>query len=343
MNIDINEDILIDYLKGNLSIADRNVVECWYLESKENQKILEQLYFTLFVSDRLGVMDSIDVDKSLQEFKRRLRAKENASEENSVENIEESKVRKFHYSRYIAAAIFIGVLFAGGLTVERVMKKMAAPFIVMTNLGERAQVSLPDGTKVWLNACSMVEYKNSLFSNERNVTMNGEAYFEVKKDKDAPFIVNSNGMLTHVLGTKFNIRANKDERYVIATLLEGSILVTSSKLDEQGVKMKPDQQLKLDTKTGKCTLSDCSLTKDYIGWISGTLHFEQATLAEIALSLERYYNVHISFENDRIKQERFTCDFETNENIHQILSILELTDKLDYKIDKRNVLIFSKK
>lgn len=343
MNIEINEDILINYLNGNLSIADRNVVESWYIESKDNQKILEQLYFTLFVSDRLGAMNSIDVDKSLREFKRRLRAKENISEESIVDDIEESKARKFHYSRYVAAAIFIGVLFAGGLTVDRVMKKMAAPFIVMTNLGERAQVSLPDGTKVWLNACSRVEYKSSLFSNERNVTMDGEAYFEVKKDKNAPFIVNSNGILTHVLGTKFNIRANADEQYVIATLLEGSILVTSSQLDEQGVKMKPDQQLRLDTKTGKCTLKDCSLSEDYIGWISGTLHFEQATLGEIALSLERYYNVSILFKNERIKQERFTCDFETNENIHQILSILKLTDKFDYKIDKRNILIFSKK
>ena len=245
--------------------------------------------------------------------------------------------------KYVAsAAIFAGIVFAGGFTANRVMKKLSAPFMVMTNLGERARVVLPDGTKVWLNACSKVEYNTSFFSNDRNVKMAGEAYFEVAKDKDAPFVVNSNELLTHVLGTKFNIRANVDEQYVTATLLEGSILVTSSRIKGEGVKMKPDQQLRFDKRTGKCLLIDCSLSNDYIGWIDGVLHFEQATLGEIAVSLERYYNVNITFANEKIKQERFTCDFETNENIYQILSILRLTDKIDYKIEKRNIKIFAK-
>lgn len=338
MNIEINEELLISYLNGELIAEEKAIVESWYLDSKDNQKLLEQLYFTLFVSKSLGVMESIDVEKSLKEFKRRIREKEDAKEQ-----MDEQKVSRFNFGKYIAAAISIGVLFAGGFTVNKIMQKMSAPFVVMTNLGERAQVVLPDGTKVWLNACSKVEYTTSFFSNERNVIMDGEAYFEVKKDKHAPFIVNSRGITTHVLGTKFNIRANDDEDYVISTLLEGSILVTSSMNNLLGIKMKPDQQLRFDKKTGKCVLSDCSLSKEFIGWINGTLHFEQATLQEIAVSLERFYNVNITFENESIKQERFTCDFETNENIYQILSILKLTNKIDYKIEKRHVLIFSKK
>ena len=67
MNIEMSEEILVDYLKDKLNVADKSTVEAWYLESKDNQRLLEQLYFTLFVCDRLGVMESIDVDKSLQE------------------------------------------------------------------------------------------------------------------------------------------------------------------------------------------------------------------------------------------------------------------------------------
>jgi transmembrane sensor len=335
-NVEMNNELLIEYLNGNLNEVNQISVEKWYLASKENQKILDQLYFTIFVSERIGVMENIDVEESLREFKRRLKEKQNKS-------IKAEKTHhRLHFSKYVAAAVLAGVIIIGSYTATNIINKITAPFTVLTNIGERAQVLLPDGTKVWLNASSKIEYSTSIFSRTRNVKMNGEAYFEVKKDKSAPFIVNSNGMFTKVLGTKFNICANADEHFITETLLEGSTRITAPLMEKNSVEMKPYQQFRLDTNTGKTMLTDCSMAKEYIGWIDGKLHFEKATLFEIALTLERYYNVRIVFANNKIKQERFTCDFETKDNIYQILSILRKTHKFDYTTDKRNVRIFSK-
>lgn len=94
---------------------------------------------------------------------------------------------------------------------------------VVTQLGERSQVVLPDGTKVWLNSSSSVEYVAPFFSRQRRVKMEGEAYFEVEHDRRAPFVVSTNGLDIEVLGTRFNIRNDDNEHRVTTVLLEGAV------------------------------------------------------------------------------------------------------------------------
>lgn len=339
MGIEISDGLLIDYLKGNLSEDQRQAVTEWYEASPQNQKTLEQLYFTLFVSDRLAVMERINVEKSLKELKERIRAKENAQNQAVESRWKGAYLKK----AIIAAAVLVGVIFAGGNTLKHMISSMNQSFMVYTAQGERTKVILPDGTLVWLNACSQVKYSSSLFSSERKVEMEGEAYFEVKKDKHAPFVVNSCGVSTRVLGTKFNIRANKEEEEVVATLLEGSILIKAPEPKSQEAKMVPNQQMRVNKATGEMELVKVSDSSEAVWWMEGKLHFEKETFANMAAAFEKQYNVNIVFMDEKIKQERFTCDLETKDNIYQILSILRLTNKFDYEIKNRKILIYSMK
>jgi ferric-dicitrate binding protein FerR (iron transport regulator) len=173
--------------------------------------------------------------------------------------------------------------------------------------------------------------------------MTGEAYFEVLHNKNAPFIVNSRKLNTTVLGTKFNIRANEDDAYITTTLLEGSIVVSKADApDHKSITLKPNQQLKYDYNTGNYTVLECPSSKDYICWIDNKLYFENTKLSEIVKNLERHYNVNFTFASEKIKNETFTCDFNSNENIYQILAILKLTGKFDYKINGGMITLFSK-
>ncbi|BEG97933.1 FecR domain-containing protein [Bacteroides sedimenti] len=337
MEFEINDKLLIDYLKGNLDEEQRKAVTEWYEASPQNQKELENLYFTLFVSDRLAVMERINVEKSLQDLKARIRAKENELIEESERWWKGAYLKK----AIIAAAILAGVIFAGGNTLKHMISSMNQSFMVCTAQGERTKVLLPDGTMVWLNACSQVKYSSSLFSSERKVDMEGEAYFEVKKDKHAPFVVNSCGVSTRVLGTKFNIRANKEEEEVVATLLEGSILIKASEPKGQEAKMIPNQQMRVNKNTGDMKLANVDDSSAAIWWMEGKLHFEKETFANMATTFEKQFNVNIVFMDEKIKQERFTCDLETKDNIYQILSILRLTNKFNYEIKDRKILIYS--
>lgn len=330
--MDINEGILVEYLRGDLDDEIRDAVEKWCDESSDNKKLLEQVYYTMFVSDRTAVMENVDVDKSLNDFKARVAGKK------LLEQSKKHKVKQINWCKAISiAAVFAGLVLSVGYIGINAADKYSQSFVVMTKSGERSQAILPDGTKVWLNVDSKVDYHASFFSSERKVTMDGEVYFEVTKDKHAPFIVKSKGIETSVLGTKFNIRANADDKWVTTTLLEGSVLVTASGMDD--VKMQPEQQLKINTGTMKAELLECSSPSDYIDWMNGKLHFEEETLKEITNTLTKYYKVNITFADEKLQEQKFTCDFDLSDSIHQILSLLSLTNKFDYKVNDKDIII----
>jgi ferric-dicitrate binding protein FerR (iron transport regulator) len=324
----MTDEILIAYLCHTLPEEARREVETWYLASKENQKLLEQLYFTLFVGDRLQAYNQIDVEQSFLELKEKIRR-------------QHAGKRHVKYGWRIAiraaAAVFAGILVLNGF---QMMKTLSKPFTIVTNLGERVQTILPDGSKIWVGACSKLEYYNPLpffASKERQVYLNGEAYFEVEKDKAHPFVVHSNDLQITVVGTRFNIRSNDDDLFITTTLLEGEIKVATPAWGDKEIVMKPNEQLRFNRETEQRELYACPSAQEYIEWIDGKLHFEGASLGEIAASLERYYNVTIAISDEALRNKKFTCDFETTENIYQIFSILKLTNTFDYTINNRHI------
>ncbi|MDR1681658.1 MAG: DUF4974 domain-containing protein [Prevotellaceae bacterium] len=326
----MNNEKLIAYLTGTLSDDDRREVETWYMASKENQQLLEHLYFTLFVSDRAQACNRIDVDRAFEELKARIRR-------NERKKTVQRRFLKYGWRVAItAAAVFAGIVMLNGI---RVMDRASQPFTIVTTLGERARAILPDGSKIWVGACSKVAYyPATVFTKERRVELTGEAYFEVEKDEEQPFIVNSNNKLqVTVVGTKFNIRSNEDDRYITATLLEGMLRITAPGWDGREIIMNSQEQLRFNQETGQSDWYVCPTANEYIGWIHGQLHFERAPLTEIAACLERYYNINITITGNTLKREKFTCDFETTENIYQILSVLKQTNKFDCKIQNRQV------
>lgn len=319
----MTETVLLDYLKGLLSNDDRKSVEDWYNQSTENKKKLEDLYFLLFVSDRIDAVKTIDVDKSFLLFKKRLQ--------------KSAPVRKLSILRRATAiaAIFIGLMFMGSTISLVLLNKDQQQMTVATQLGERAKVTLPDGSNVWLNACSKIMYSKSLLSNKRNVTLDGEGYFEVMPKKNSPFVVSNKSSKIKVLGTNFNVKCNDDEDFISASLFEGSILFSEQQIALEVI-LKPGEEVFYNRIDNSYSVRSIESAGDIVGWIDGKIIFTNATLEEIAKKLERHYNVRISFSDETIKKERFNADFEATDNIYQIISILEATKKFTYKVQKSN-------
>lgn len=243
-NFEIDEEVLVAFLKGELDAAQAEAVEAWYDRSAANRRMLGQVYYILYVSDRINDAAGIDVERSLRQFKRRMHAGRRISLRRSA-------------VRIAAAAVVAAVLLAGGLTTVLLSKRLAQPVTVVTQLGERSQVVLPDGTKVWLNSSSSVEYVAPFFSRQRRVKMEGEAYFEVEHDRRAPFVVSTNGLDVEVLGTRFNIRNDDNDHRVTTVLLEGAVKASASGHGQASVRLHPAQQLVFDTRTHAMRLTDC--------------------------------------------------------------------------------------
>lgn len=319
----MEKTILIDYLKGVLSHDKRDEVELWYKQSADNKKELENLYFLLFVSDRLSTVENIDENKSFTELKKKI-------------NQRTPKRRKSTLRKVAAvAAIFIGVFLMSSTITLFVLDKSPQQMTVATQLGERAKVTLPDGSVVWLNACSNIEYSKSLLSRKRNVALNGEGYFEVVPKMNSPFIVSNKTSEIEVLGTKFNVKCNDDEDFIAASLLDGSILFSEQQADLEVI-LKPGQEIMYNRLSNKYSITPINSNEDITGWMNGKIVFTNATLEEIAKKLERHYNVKISFTDDMVKEERFNADFGAPDNIYQIISILEATKNFRYKLDNNN-------
>lgn len=315
----INEEVLAAYLSGGLNAAQNAAVEAWYDASGANRKLLGEVYYILYVNDRINDSADIDVEQALRRFKRRMHDGRRTAWRRGL-------------LRVAAAAAIVAVLLSGGLMTASVSKRLTQPVTVYTQLGERSQAVLPDGTKVWLNSSSRVEYTTSVFSRKRCVKMSGEAYFEVTHDKRAPFVVSTNGLDIKVLGTRFNIRNDENRHRVTTVLLEGAVKVYPQEREEASVRLRPSQQLIFDTETKAMQLMDVSSAERSINWIDGRFCFEHNTFEEIVAELNRYYNVDIRFMDEKLRKMRFSGDFRVEDGIYHIMSVLQLTYKFNYKV-----------
>lgn len=209
-----------------------------------------------------------------------------------------------------------------------------------TPIGRQFQLVLPDGTRVWLNSASSITYATLFNGNERNVTVSGEAYFEVAKDTRKPFRVHVasrvHGMaetVIQVLGTHFNINAYGDETPVKATLLEGSVSV---KTDKNSTVLKPGQQALVET-TQINVNRDADVAKE-VAWKNGLFNFNNEKLKSIMPQISRWYNIDVSYENKDVQNILITGEIERKANLSEVLKILTFLN-IDYKLEGRKLIL----
>ena len=206
-------------------------------------------------------------------------------------------------------------------------------------IGGEYQLVLADGTKVWLNADSKLLYDNNFGINNRDVTLYGEGYFEVSKNKNLPFQVVSDDIKVEVLGTKFNVKNYPEDPNIKVALLEGSVMLYDSL---ESTKLKPNQIAQYDKQNKKTTLKTIA-AENTSAWINGHLYFDEENMETIALALERAFDVNITIKDETLKKMIFYGDFiiESN-NIDEIMNIMAATNKFNYhyKIRKNEIEIF---
>lgn len=203
--------------------------------------------------------------------------------------------------------------------------------------GGEYQLTLSDGTNVWLNSETIIKYPVVFAHNKREVFIEGEAFFDVAHNEEVPFIVSTADMSVKVLGTAFNIRGYKNEGAATTTLVRGKVNVTSTKT-EQSFLLNPSQQF--ITENGKAAVKNVDVNQ-YIAWKEGRIYFENNTLKEIFTDVARWYNIEVVFASEDLEELRFSVDVKRYDEINEITKIIELTKKVKFEITDETINILA--
>ena len=188
--------------------------------------------------------------------------------------------------------------------------------------GQMSKVVLPDGTRIWLNSGTTIRYPDRFTAEKREVAISGEAYFEVARMDHKPFTVTTKDLQVAVFGTSFNVSAYNDDETTSVTLVEGKVEIKNTN-GKTIAELNPGQ---LAVKNKKDTLTSVKNveTSFYKAWIEGKIYFDDQPLNQIAVKLERWFNVDIEIANDRLKSYKFTGTILKNKPLDQIMQALEL-------------------
>lgn len=324
----IDDNILIKYCDNELSEEENLLIETWASSSSDNQKLLERIYFTLEVTKRLHVMNTVDTDKAFAHFKL---------------NYKRQK-RRLGFSwllgfQKIAAILFIPLLLLTGyFYLQKVDDGKLQMVEINTNPGVISTYELPDGSKVWLNGNSSLKYVLNADVQKRIVELEGEGYFEVAKNPQKPFVVKvGNDYSVEVLGTSFNISAYADEELIETTLLEGAVKLTMQLENKQAssLELEPSQQAVYHKNEKTVVVSDVNPELD-VDWTNGEIIFRQEPMIKVLKTLSRHYNVQFDVKNPDIYNAIITATFK-DEQLVQVMEYLSVASGMKYKIQKSEI------
>ena len=349
-------DLFGKLFRNDVTEVERQVLNNWREQSELNRNIY----------------DEINEDENIKQIILSAKWENNSVEwEKLLSRIEVPKEKlTLTYSRFflVAAAAAVILLFIGvsaTLLYEKINKSIqqSGYTYIFSPRGQRTHIVLPDQTKVWLNSESSLRYAVAYNQINREVFLEGEAFFEVEKNPKKPFYVQTGSLKVKVYGTKFNLKAFPDEKFIEATLIEGKLSVTPLDRPQSTGKeifLKPKEKLiyakqSIDASEHKKEIIQLDAdSKDIVKpilekiageeniflekninakkemlWKEGKLIFINETFAELSIKLERWYDVKIHFENEKIKEFRFTGVFD-KETVSEAMEALKVSSEYSY-------------
>ncbi len=326
----LSEEITNKYLAGQCSEEELIEVNAWISESDENARQLfrmEEIY-------HLGKFPYYADEQRIAHAEKRLYKQ--------LEQEAKKKNKVLYMGRLMqyAAILIVALLMGGGIGYWFFQQAEEHQMLVaVANDGIVKEVVLPDGTKVWLNNASTLKYPREFSEKERNVYLDGEAYFEVTKNRHKPFTVESDAMRVRVLGTTFNFKCDKRSRIAEATLIEGEIEVRGNK-DEGQIILAPGQRAELNRNSGRLTVKQVDAKLDAV-WHDNLIPFNKANIFTIAKSLERFYDVKIILSPDIRSDKTYSGVLKKKSTIESVLQSLQNSIPIEYKIVGDNIFIYS--
>ena len=310
----MNQKLLYKYISGNASDGEKELVTKWIQESSDNMReymALRKLYDITLWRTEPG-------KEKMQEKKR-------------------FSLHNFGREMLKIAAVFAVVIFGTYFWMEKQQQERQSLYqSIYVPAGQRAEITLSDGTKVWMNSQTTLTFPNNFSDGTRNVKLNGEAYFAVTKNAGKPFIVEMNKYNVKVLGTEFNAFDYATDSIFEVSLLKGAVEIYKQGRENDGLQLEANTM---------ATLQANQLIKgqikypDHFRWREGLMCFDNISIKDIIEKLKLYYDADIIVKNNKILDRHYSGKFRIDDGLEHVLRVLQLNNKFTYiKDDETNVL-----
>ena len=312
----MNKDILYKFFEGNASFEEEAAVKQWMEESAENR--------LAFLKERklFDAMLLLGNEEIIKNGKKRF-------------SINLSSLR----TELIKIAAVVAITLGGSYFYYQssLEKELMAMQTITVPAGQRINITLVDGTNVWLNARTSLSYPVKFGKNNRQVVLDGEAYFDVTKDKSKPFIVQTDNYNVEVLGTQFDVNAYSETGEFETTLMSGSEKLASASDSTQKITLKPNNKVFLQD--GKLHVTAVDDYNPY-RWKEGLICFKNETFTSIMKDFEKYYGLTIQVKNKNVFKYVYTGKFRQTDGIDYALRVLQKDIKFTYQRDDENQIIY---
>lgn len=330
----MNYDVIKSYLEGKTTETESEEIRRW-LKNSDNDHESRKILGDIWTNSDIKLRGSVpDFNMMLNKVHHNIRSQKNNS---SIQKAYSGKRISGFYNIFskVAAILILPLLLASLYfyvnSKQGVQVASTSIREIYTKPGTRTKLELSDGTLVWLNDGTTFRYPEQFAGNNREVYVDGEAYFEVKSDSNNPFIVDNPMMTTVVTGTHFNLNAYVADNFFEATLLEGKV---SLKKNNQALSMNPGEQIQFDTQLKNIVQKNVD-PQNAIAWINGQIIFKDEKLGTAIKKLGRWFNVDIILTDPELKDYLLTGTIQ-DEKLIQTLDMISLALPMEYKFKKEN-------
>ena len=358
--------LIVGYLQGTSTKKDLQHLKRWLDADDENKECFNQIKTSWMLAGKLSDKNRFNEERLWNKLQSKLSIREKKSVPEYYQSINFRQIIK-------VAATWLIIFLLGSSITYMITKQDTGPrtqkTIISSPLGAKSHVILPDGSSVWINAGSMLEYSGDFNSSMRKVKLTGEGFFEVVSNRSKPFVVNASDISIIAFGTTFNVKAYPEEKKVVTTLVEGEVKIegTDNQKKPFALTMQPKQkvtyyadnkshttnqsesdEIKSDVKKDKVVspvvpfspiVKDTNVrTELYTSWKDKRWLIEGEKFGNLVIMLERRFNVSIILSSGELDACRFSGIIE-NETLEQVFEILHLTIPIEYSIDTGKVFV----
>lgn len=345
--------VIVRYLDNSIDDNELLMLENWLDKSNENRRALhaaDRILKASQESTKESLIDDLHLEEDWDEIYSHIN--QASPEESRARVLHFRKLRKRH--QFFSNALKVAALVLVALTsvfftlqyAPQPTEYSAAPVLkeISTKAGERASIELGDGSKVMMNAATKMIIPETFGANKRSIELEGQAFFDIKPDRNRPFYIHANHTIVEVIGTSFDVRSYENTDDVVIVVREGTVELSLHDDPENSLIVNEGYKGTVTLSSGRVALDLVEDSDAYFGWMDGRLIFKEAPIVEVFKDLERWYDISVKYEDvsDELMDKRFTADLKTR-SIRDVFEVIQMSMNIDFEIDGDDVRIIQGK